>query len=140
MPVSAQASAANLVGTARPDLDAHATAVRVGQAELVSGLRELLGTRLVAYLAGVQETRAVRQWAEGTRTIRDLDDEQRLRIAYHAALVITARDSREVAQSWFQGLNPQLEDRSPARLLREEKPDFGGPLVLAAARTFAGVG
>ena len=121
--------------TARPDLDAHATAIRVGQAELITGLRDLLGARLVAYLAGVQETRAVRQWADGTRTIRDLDDEQRLRIAF-----LTARDSREVAQSWFQGLNPQLDDRSPARVLRDEKPDVGGPLVLAAARAFAGIG
>ncbi|HJQ42967.1 MAG TPA: hypothetical protein VJ831_07780 [Jatrophihabitantaceae bacterium] len=126
--------------SARPDLDAHATAVRVTQAELITALRDLLGARLVAYLAGVQETRAVRQWADGTRTIRDVDDEQRLRLAYHVALVLTARDSREVAQSWFQGLNPQLDDRSPARVLRDEKPDLGGPLVLAAARAFAGIG
>ena len=26
-------------------------------------------------------------------------------------------DGPEVTQAWFQGLNPQLEDRSPARLL-----------------------
>jgi hypothetical protein len=126
--------------SARPDLDAYAAATRAGQPELVAGLRELLGARLVAYLGGVRETRAVRQWAEGARRIGDHDDEQRLRIAYHAALLIAAGDSREVAQSWFQGLNPQLEDRSPARVLREDKPQLGGPLVLAAARAFAALG
>jgi hypothetical protein len=126
--------------SARPDLDAYASATRATQSELVIGLRELLGARLVAYLGGVRETRAVRQWAEGERRIGDHDDEQRLRIAYQAALLITARDSREVAQSWFQGLNPQLEDRSPAKVLRDEKPQTGGPQVLAAARSFAALG
>ncbi|MCW2539412.1 MAG: hypothetical protein JWN95_1137 [Frankiales bacterium] len=82
----------------------------------------------------------MRQWADGQRRIRDEDVVQRLRIAYQAALLITARDTREVAQSWFQGLNPQLDDHSPARQLRENKPDTAGPLVLAAARSFAGVG
>lgn len=129
-----------LASPSRPDLNAYTAAVRADQRTVVRELRELLGARLVAYLGGVQETRAVRQWADGTRKIRDAGDEQRLRIAYQAALVITARDTREVAQSWFQGLNPQLGDRSPARLLVEEKPDEAGPAVLAAARAFAGVG
>jgi hypothetical protein len=128
------------VTPARPDLEAFALATRADQPELVRGLRDLLGARLVAYLAGVTETRAVRQWADGERRIRDVLVEQRLRTAYQAALMIVARDRREVAQSWFQGLNPQLEDRSPARMLREEKPDVAGPQILAAARRFAGVG
>lgn len=132
--------APSIATPARPDLEAFAVATRADQAELVRGLRELLGARLVAYIAGVTETRAVRQWAEGERRIRDSAVEQRLRTAYQAALMIVVRDSREVAQSWFQGLNPQLEDRSPARLLREEKPDVAGPSVLSAARRFAGVG
>lgn len=125
---------------ARPDLEAYAIATRAETAEVVTNLCRLLGARLVAYIGGVTETRAVRQWADGDRGIRDREVEQRLRIAYQAALVITARDSNEVAQSWFQGLNPQLADRSSARLLREEKPDTVGPQVLAAARAFAGVG
>jgi hypothetical protein len=125
---------------ARPDLDAYATATRASQPELVHALMELLGARQVAYLAGVQETRAVRQWADGQRSIRDSDDEQRLRIAYQATLMLTARDTGQVAQAWWQGLNPQLDDASPARVLREEKPADGGPRVLAAARAFAGVG
>ncbi len=36
---------------------------------LVKELRELRGARLVAYLGGVRETRAVRHWADGTRTV-----------------------------------------------------------------------
>ncbi len=125
---------------ARAGLEAYATATRTGQAQLVRSLRELLGARLVAYLAGVRETRTVHQWAAGERAIRHADAETRLRIAYQAALLITEKDTPAVAQSWFQGLNPQLEDRSPARLLRELEPSDAGPLVLAAARAFAAVG
>ena len=39
-------------------------------------------------------------------------------------------------RTWFQGLNPELDDRSPARLLREEGLDEVGPQILAAARGF----
>ena len=45
-----------------------------------------------------------------------------------------------VAQTWFPGLNPLLDDRPPALLLREgDLPDVG-PKVLAAARQFTAVG
>jgi len=41
-----------------------------------------------------------------------------------------------VARAWFQGLNPQLSDRSSARLLREGDLDEVGPEVVGAARAF----
>jgi len=107
---------------------------------LVKGLRDLLGAKLVAYLGGVRETRAVRQWAEGTRAVQDKTDEYRLRLAYQVAVLIVEKDSPAVVQAWFHGLNPQLEDRSPARLLREGDLDEVGPLVLTAARAFAATG
>lgn len=125
---------------ARPDLAAHHSAVRLEPAVLVTELRDLLGAKLVAYLGGVQETRAVRQWADGTRVISGGEDLQRLRVAYHAARLLTERDSPSVVQAWFQGLNPSLGDRSPARLLREGEFDEVGAQVLAAARQFAAVG
>jgi len=36
----------------------------------------------------------------------------------------------------MQGLNPQLDDRSPARLLREGDAQEIGPAVIGAARAF----
>lgn len=124
----------------RPGLQAHAQATRLDTAVVVKALRDLLGAKLVAYLGGVQETRAVRQWAEGTRAVQDKTDERRLRLAYQAGTLIAEGDSAEVVQAWFQGLNPQLEDRSPARLLREGDLDEVGPLILAAARSFVATG
>jgi hypothetical protein len=125
---------------ARPDLQAHHDATRLDPAVLVTELRDVLGAKLVAYLGGVKETRAVRQWAEGTRAVSGGEDLHRLRVAYQAARLLAERDSNEVVQAWFQGLNPSLGDRSPARLLHEGAVDEVGPQVLAAARQFAAVG
>ncbi|MCD5418465.1 hypothetical protein LRS71_02600 [Rhodococcus pyridinivorans] len=124
----------------RPDLAAYNDAARMAQSQLVTALRDLLGAKLVAYLGKVKETRAVRQWAEGTRTINNDTDVERLRIAYRAARLIAERDTPAVAQTWFQGLNPILDDRPPALLLREGELSDVGPKVLAAARHFATVG
>ena len=45
-------------------------------------------------------------------------------------------DGAEIARAWFQGLNPQLGDRSPARLLREGDLDEVGPEEIGAERAF----
>jgi hypothetical protein len=120
---------------ARPDLAAHTHAMRASFPEVAAELRELLGARLVAYLGGVRETRAAHQWADEDRQ-PSAEVQQRLRLALQVALPIAEADSKEIAQAWFQGLNPQLDDRSPARMLRDGDFDEAGPAVVAAARAF----
>jgi len=56
------------------------------------------------------------------------------------AKTLAQSDPPSVVQAWFQGLNPLLDDRSPARLLREGDPGDAGPRVLAAARAFLATG
>ena len=56
-------------------------------------------------------------------------------VVLQAAAPIAAADSGAVAQAWFQSLNPQLDDRSPAHLLREGDLDEIGPAVIGAARS-----
>ena len=119
----------------RPDLQAHNAAARLGFPVLVKELRELLGPRLVAYIAGVKETRTVREWSEGAQ-VKKPEIEERLRVTFHVASFISEHEAATVVQSWFQGLNPQLDDQSPARLLRERELGDVGPQVLAAARAF----
>jgi hypothetical protein len=120
----------------RPELRAHDHAMRVAFDMAVTELREILTARLVAYIAGVRETRAVHQWAEGTRDVKSSSVEDRLRLALQVALLLRDHDEPRVVQAWFQGLNPHLDDQSPARLLREGDLDEVGPLVLGAARAF----
>lgn len=126
--------------TSSPGLSSYRESVTLEFPELVGRLRDILGARLVAYLGGVKETRAVRQWVAGERTPADAVV-QRLRLAHQVAgLIIESQNSPAIAQAWFQGANPQLEDRSPAHVLRHELPDSISQPVISAARAFARVG
>ena len=124
---------------ARPELQAHDQAARLEFPVLVKELTELLGSKLVAYIAGVKEVRAVREWGTGERAARSPIPE-RLRVAYQVGWLIAHHDSASVARAWFQGLNPQLDDRSAARLLRDGELEEVGPLILSAARAFVSGG
>lgn len=124
---------------ARPDLEAYEHVARVDFPGLVQELIEILGPKLVAYIAGVREVRAVRQWSAGERDAR-APIPQRLRLALQVAWLIAQHDDATVARAWFQGLNPQLDDRSAARLLREGELDEVGPQILSAARAFVSGG
>jgi hypothetical protein len=120
----------------RPDLQAHDDAIRAPFPAVARQLTEILGAKLVAYIARVSETRAVHEWGARGRGPKDPGVAPRLRLAFQVARLISQRDDDEVAQAWFQGLNPQLGDRSPARLLREGDIAEVGPEVIAAARAF----
>ena len=121
------------------DRHVHANEVLLPTSEVVSGLRDMLGATLVAYLGGVTETRAVAQWAARDRTPSNAT-ETRLRAAYQAAALLRESDSPGVVQAWFRGMNPQLGDVAPARVLREQSLDEAGPAVIAAARAFVAGG
>ena len=74
---------------------------------------------------------------EGTQSYSDA--EQRLRLAYHVVMILSAQDSPAVVQAWMMGVNPELGDRSPILQFRENL-DQVAPLILGAARTFAAGG
>jgi hypothetical protein len=118
------------------DLEAFDYAMRAPFALVATELIDILGAKLVAYIAGVRETRAIQQYADDSRSPRHPAIEPRLRLALRIARLISKHDGKEIAQAWFTGLNPRLNDRSPARLLREGEIDEVGPDIIAAARSF----
>ena len=105
--------------------------------DVVRELRDLLGAKLVAYIGNVKETRATREWAEGARH-PNAKTERTLRLAHRLAKQIAASEGEAVVPAWFQGLNPHLGDRSPARLLRDGDFEQESPAVIAAADAFTG--
>jgi len=111
--------------TQKPGLRAHEESVRFTPAEIVAGLREIVGARLVAYLGHVSSTRPVGEWADGIRKPSE-ETLDRLRTAYFIAALLREREGASTVQSWFKGMNPQL--------------NVVGPEVTAAARSFAFVG
>lgn len=118
-------------------LQAYNDAIRSSVPRLVDDLREALGAKLVAYIAGVSETRTVREWAENTRKPSPTA-ESRLRLTHRIVSLISQSEGHDVVPTWFQGMNPQLGDRSPARVLHEDSFDEAGGRVLAAAKAFVG--
>ncbi len=122
-----------------PGHRAYEDSVRLDTGGIVTRLREILGAQLVAYLGRVSNTRSVREWADGSRA-PGADVVQRLRTSYYVAGILIERESAKVVQAWFQGMNPELGDQSPAALLRTEPLDAVGPKVIAAARSFAAHG
>ncbi len=123
----------------RPGLRAYEDSVRLPFPELVSWLRETLGVRLVAYIGGVKSARAVSTWAEDTGVPGELD-RQRLRHAFHVAVLLRERYDATTVQSWFTGMNPSLNADAPAHILREGHPLEGARDVIAVAKSFANIG
>src|ERR1700728_924780 len=118
----------------RPDLAAHREALSLAWPELVTRLTEIIGRKLTAYIAGVKDVRALDRWINGTEPYRDV--EERLRFAYQVVRTLNEHDSPRVVQAWLTGVNPELGDRVPLRLLKEGNLEEIAPKVLGAARAF----
>ncbi len=128
----AVAQAAEIVLT-----QAHREGMRVSTAEGATALRAVLTPRLVAYITGVDATRTVARWARGETANLRSDHATRLRTAYEIVrLLEQARESPATIQAWFLGMNPVLDDCSPARAVREG--DYAG--ARTAAVTFLAEG
>lgn len=110
---------------------AYEDSVTLSVTDVVKRLHDALGAKLVAYLAGVTDPKAVADWAGGIRPPRR-GAEERLRTALHVFRLLEEADSVHVARAWFIGLNPLLDDEAPASALREGRLRD----VLVAARSF----
>lgn len=113
--------------------ESHRQAIQTPLANLATTLQTALSRRLTAYIAGVSDARTVTRWAAGDVTeIRDHAVEQRLRTAYEIHALLMNYESAPTVKAWFIGLNPQLDDISPAQALHEGKLAE----AIAAARAF----
>jgi hypothetical protein len=122
----------------RPDLEAHRKAMSAPFEEVVSDLVSIIGRKLTAHIASIKDARAIDRWLQKACPQKDV--EQRLRFAYHVASMIAGFDSPAVVQAWLTGLNPELDDEVPIRLLREGDLNVDGKRVLNAARAFVAGG
>jgi hypothetical protein len=119
----------------RPDLEAHRESLSKTFPELVSWLAGAIGRKLTAYVANVKDVRTVDRWTKGIGTPYG-DAEPRLRFTFQVVRTLTEYDSPQVVQAWLMGVNPELGDRVPVRLLREGDLNIIAPEVLGAVRAF----
>jgi len=118
----------------RPDLSAHREALRLPASKVVEKLVEIVGRKLTAYIGGVKDARAVDRWIAGGEIYGGA--ESRLRFAFQVARALSEHDSPAVVQAWLTGVNPELGDRVPLRLMRENEIDAVAQAILSAARAF----
>lgn len=111
--------------------EAHRRTVSLSIADIARFLQDTLGSKLTAYIAGVSDPKMVGKWAGG-RTKPGAEREKRLRAAYQVFQLILEAEDEYVARAWFIGMNPQLDDETPADCLRAAQVKD----VMAAARAF----
>lgn len=113
--------------------ESHRQAVLTPLPEIANTLQSALSRRLTAYIVGVTDGKTVARWASGeVSEIRDHTVEQRLRTAYEIHALLMNYESAPMVKAWFIGLNPQLDDISPAQALHDGQLSE----AIAAARAF----
>jgi hypothetical protein len=110
---------------------AHAQAVHDSTHEIVVFLRGHLGGPLTALLAGV-DSRTIARWATDEMPPRETA-EKRLRSAYQVFRLLEVVEASPTIRAWFMGMNPQLDDLSPAEAIAKDQYRE----VMSAARAFA---
>lgn len=85
----------------------------------------------MAFIADVNPQTANR-WASDPRRQPREDHERRLRAAYQIFQELQTVEAAPTMRAWFMGMNPQLDDDSPAEALADDRERE----ALAAARAF----
>ena len=124
-----------LLGEEQRALAAHGNSVRLETPAVAKYLQELLGTRVLAVITGSRDPKALASWIEGTRQPRP-KVEQRLRAALQTVEILMDVETGHVVRAWFIGINPQLEDETPADALAADRLKD----VVSAARAFVRAG
>lgn len=114
------------------EVEAHRTTVESTVADIAAFLQEALGQKLVAFMVGVDDPKTIGRWAKAKSTPQDSESERKLRDACQVFRLLVTEESPHTVRAWFVGLNPQLDDESPATAIREGRTRD----VLLAARAF----
>lgn len=116
------------------DQVAHEQTVRSTVAGMAAHLQAIFGRRLTAAMLGITDPKAVGRYATGSQKPQ-ADVERSLRAIYQITVLIGQVESDQAIRAWFLGMNPHLDDRAPARLVRSEPEQ-----VMQAARLFVASG
>ncbi|MEU1626148.1 XRE family transcriptional regulator [Streptomyces sp. NPDC020096] len=99
-------------------------------ADIARFLQDHLGQRLTARITNISDPKQVGKWAAGT-SVPQSDKEERLRAALQVFQLIQDAESLYTARAWLIGMNPQLEDEAPAKVIADGR--FRDVMVAARA-------
>ena len=97
--------------------------IHASDAERATFLLETLGPRITAVGMGLHDGRPVKSWAADEARPKGGDSEERLRILFRIADVVTAVEGPRIAASFVRGANPELDDRSVLSVLSTSTPN-----------------
>ena len=111
--------------------EAHRQSVEFTIGDIARFLQDTLGQSLTAHMAGVSNPKNVSLWAKAETTPR-AKAEQRLRTAFQVFHMLQEEETPHTVRAWFIGLNPQLDEESPADAIRNDRLKD----VLVAAKAY----
>jgi hypothetical protein len=114
---------------------AHRQTVESTPDDMARFLQDALGQKLVAYIAHVSGPRTVARWVSNERSPNS-SAEGRLSVAFYVFRLLSDVESSHVVRAWFAGLNPLLDEKAPATVIREGRFQE----VVAAAKAFVSDG
>ena len=111
----------------------HRKAMNADLETMASTLVNVMGRAIVAGIVGIRNPKTISRWANGEVTsVRDRYSEERLIAAYQVTILLQEHYGNDTIRSFMLGMNPVLNDESPAIALRDG--DFKG--AINAARNF----
>jgi hypothetical protein len=113
------------------EAEAHRKQVEFTTPAIAKFLQETLGQKLVGFMTGLSDPKTVGAWARGEQTPRP-GAEERLRATFQVFHLLQNEESPHTIRAWIIGMNPQLDDDSPAEAIREGRLKD----VLVAAKAY----
>lgn len=107
-----------MTATATPAELAHRESIANSVEDIATQLLEDLGPKLASYMLGLSDRQTVAAWAAGEKKPRSTN-EQRLRDVFHVYSLLRTNNSKHTIRAWFIGMNPMLQDKSPASTIAE---------------------
>lgn len=101
-------------------IESHRKAVNASLEEMAATLVTSLGRVITAYIVGVRNPKTISRWASGeVASVRDRYSEERLLAAFQIVRFLMEYEGVSTIRAFMLGMNPDLNDASPADRLRE---------------------
>ena len=117
-----------------PRTTAHTSATQISAQDITGALARVLGRHLLNVIVD-KGSRTIQRWISGDSQPMP-EDERRLRNAYQVYILLSSVEGDHTIRAWFMGMNPQLDDVSPAEALAADQ----ARVVMSAARAFVNGG
>src|SRR5207244_11575614 len=97
---------------------------------------ELLGVNLAADLSGAETAEEFISWVEKTDELASAQAVHRLRLTLDLAALFGSRNATTLLRAWLREIDPALDRRSPAAVIRDPGSGPARPALRRAAQRF----